>query len=202
MDLYRLKPASARLVQPLEDRLVAAGVSPDAISASAIVLAAAGGACLALSDRVPWLLLIVPIVAAARLIANILDGSVARRIGVARPIGEIWNELGDRVADVLFIGGLALIPSVDPRLALGAVIAALVASYAGLATRAAGGHRLYVGVMAKPGRMIVLAIAAPAAFITGDGRLLAAAAVVILVGSLVTLGQRLLVAHRELGRAG
>ena len=202
MDLYRLKPASARLVQPLEDRLVAAGVRPDAISATAIVLAAAGGACLALSDRVPWLLLIVPVLAAARLIANILDGSVARRTGVARPIGEIWNELGDRVADVLFIGGLALIPSVEPRLALGAVIAALVASFAGLATRAAGGRRLYVGVMAKPGRMIVLAVAAPVAFITGDGRFLAGAAALILVGSLVTLAQRLLAARRELGRAG
>ena len=202
MDLYRLKPASARLVRPVEDLLVGAGVSPDAISASAVVIAAAGGLCLALAEQVPWLLLLVPFLAAARLIANILDGSVARRTGVSRPIGELWNELGDRVADVLFIGGLGLNPSVDPRLALGAVVAALLASFAGLAARAAGGRRLYLGIMAKPGRMIVLAFAAPAALVTGDGRFLTAAAVVILIGSLLTLAQRLAAARAELGRAG
>jgi phosphatidylglycerophosphate synthase len=202
MDLYRLKPASARLVRPIEDRLVAAHVGPDAISASAVVIASLGGACLALADRVPSLLLLVPFLAAARLIANILDGSVARRTGLARPIGEMWNELGDRVADVFFIGGLAFNPAVDPRLALGAVVAALLASIVGITSRAAGGRRLYVGVMAKPGRMIVLGIAAPLAFVTGDGRILAAATVVILVGSLVTLVQRLAAARVELGRAG
>jgi len=202
MDLYRLKPASARLVRPLEDLLVATRVSPNAISAAAVVLAAAGGTCLALADRWPPLLLLVPFLAAARLVANILDGSVARRTGAARPIGELWNELGDRVADVLFIGGLCFNAAVDPRLALGAVIAALLASIAGITVRAAGGRRLYVGVMAKPARMIVLAIAAPVAFVASDGRILAAASVVILVGSLVTLVQRVGSARTELGRAG
>ena len=56
--------------------------------------------------------------------------------------------------------------------------------------------------MAKPARMIVLAIAAPVAFVAGDGRILAAASVVILVGSLVTLVQRVGSARTELGRAG
>jgi len=199
--LYGLKPASQRLVRPLEDLLVARGVNPDAITGAAIVVSAAGGLCLGLAGQAPPLLLAVPVLAAIRLVLNILDGSVARRTGQARPIGELWNELGDRVGDVLFIGGLAFHPAVEPRLALTAVIAAVLASYVGITARAAGGRRQYGGVMSKPGRMIVLALAAPAAYLTGDGRLLAAAAGLILIGSLVTLVQRVATARAELYRA-
>ena len=195
--LYRLKPASQRLVEPLADALAARRVSPDAISASAVVVAAIGGACLAVSTAVPALLLVVPVLAGARLILNLLDGMVARRTGTARPMGEVWNEVGDRVGDLLFIGALAVVPAVGPALGLAAAIAALLASFVGLAVRAAGGRRLYGGVLSKPGRMFVLAVAAPLAFILGDSRVLAAGAAILLVGGVVTLLQRLLTATHE-----
>jgi CDP-diacylglycerol--glycerol-3-phosphate 3-phosphatidyltransferase len=200
--LYRLKPASQRLVEPLADGLARRRISPDAISAAAVVAAALGGACLAGSTGIPALLLVVPFLAAARLILNLLDGMVARRTGTSRPMGEVWNEVGDRLGDVLFIGALAFVPAVGPALALGAALAAVLASFVGLAARAAGGRRLYGGILSKPGRMIVLAVAAPLAFLTGDPRILAAGAVILLVGGVVTLLQRLRTAARELGRAG
>ena len=106
-------------------------------------------------------------------------------------MGEVWNEVGDRLGDIVFIGALALVPAVGPALGLAAAIAAVLASYAGLATRAAGGRRLYGGVLSKPGRMIVLAVAAPLAFLAGDPRILAVAAAILLVGGVVTLLQRL-----------
>ena len=202
MGLYRLKPASQRLIRPIEDLLVARRVDPDLMSAAAVLVAAIGGLCLALGGGWPMLLLLVPFLAAARLVLNLLDGMVARRTGVSRPRGELWNELGDRVGDVLFIGGLAFHPGVDPRLAAGAVIAALLASYAGITARAAGGQRQYGGIMSKPGRMFVLAVAAPVAFVTADAVPLAAAAAVILFGGIVTLGWRIAAAWRELGDAG
>ena len=196
--LYRLKPASQHLVEPLADALAGRGISPDAISAMAVVVAVVGGACLAGSTTLPPLLLLVPCLAAARLILNLLDGMVARKTGTARPIGEVWNELGDRLGDVVFIGCLGFVPAVGPALALSAAMAAVLASYAGLAARAAGGRRLYGGVLSKPGRMIVLAVAAPLAFLTGDPRVLALGAAVLLVGGIVTLLQRLRTAMREL----
>ena len=113
-------------------------------------------------------------------------------------MGEVWNETGDRVADVLFIGGLALVPAVGPWLALSAAIAAVLASYVGITAKAAGAPRQYGGVMSKPGRMIVLAVAAPLAFFSADDGWLALAAAVILVGSLLTLVGRLLAAARAL----
>jgi CDP-diacylglycerol--glycerol-3-phosphate 3-phosphatidyltransferase len=202
--LYRLKPASQRLVQPLADTFAARGVSPDVLSLIAILVAGIGGACLALSPSTPAALLGVPLAAAIRLVLNLLDGMVARRLaagGPGRAIGELWNELGDRVADLLFIGGLAFVPAVGPWLGLSAATAAVLASYAGITARAAGGRRQYGGVMSKPGRMIVLAVAAPMAFLTGDERWLVGSAIVLLAGSLVTLLQRIRTASVELGGA-
>ncbi|HEX2221191.1 MAG TPA: phosphatidate cytidylyltransferase [Candidatus Limnocylindria bacterium] len=196
--LYRLKPASQRLVGPLADRLAARRVSPDLITWLGVPVAAAGGACLALSPGVPTLLLAVPALAALRLALNLLDGMVARRTARAHAMGEMWNELGDRLADLLFIGGLAWVPGVGPWLAFPAVIAALLASYVGITSRAAGGSRQYGGVMSKPGRMGVLAIAAPVALVAGSDAPLAGAALIIGAGALVTLVQRLVDARRQL----
>jgi phosphatidylglycerophosphate synthase len=200
--LYRLKPASQRLVGPIADRLAARRVSPDLITWLGVPVAAAGGACLAFSPDRPALLLVVPVLAALRLALNLLDGMVARRTARTHPMGEMWNELGDRLADLLFIGGLAWVPGVGPWLAFPAVIAALLASYVGITSRAAGGSRQYGGVMSKPGRMGVLAIAAPVALLAGSEAPLAAAAVVIGAGALVTVVQRLLDARRELRPPG
>lgn len=196
--LYRLKPASQRLVQPVADWLIRHGVPPDAVTWAAVPVAAVGGGALALAGQAPWLLWIVPVAATVRIALNLLDGMVARAAGSTHRLGELWNELADRLADVLFLGGLALHPGVDPVLALGAALAAVLASYAGVAARAAGGRRQYGGVMSKPGRMGTLAVAAPLAFLTGDDLWLTVAGWIILAGAVVTLVQRVLQAAREL----
>jgi phosphatidylglycerophosphate synthase len=196
--LYRLKPISQRLVAPIAGWLVRRGAHPDLVTLSAVPVAIVGGFSLAASPQAPWLLLLVPVLAAIRLGLNLLDGMVARQSGRAHPMGEMWNELGDRVADASFIGGLAWVPAVGPFLGSAAVVAALLASYVGITSRAAGARRQYGGVMSKPGRMATLAIAAPLAFFTGWDGWLTIAAGVIAVGAVVTLGQRVLDARREL----
>jgi phosphatidylglycerophosphate synthase len=196
--LYRLKPASQRLVSPIARWLSARGVPPDAVTLAAVPIGVVGGACIALGTSVPALLLVVPVAAATRLGANLLDGMIARETNRSRPMGEVWNELGDRIADVAFIGGLAFVPSVGPLLAMSAALAAVLASYAGITARAAGGRRQYGGVMSKPGRMAVLAVTAGVTFMTGNQWWLTAAAWTIGIGALVTLAQRLLDARREL----
>jgi CDP-diacylglycerol---glycerol-3-phosphate 3-phosphatidyltransferase len=196
--LYRTKPAAQRLVRPLVDACVSRGVRADVVTLAAVPVAALGGVCLALSGAVPVLLLVVPVLAAVRLILNLIDGQVARRTGTSHPWGEVLNELGDRVADVLFIGGLTFVAAVGPLLALGAVTAAVLASYAGVVARAVGASRQYGGVMSKPGRMTVLAVTAPLALVLADDWPLVAGAWLILAGSLLTLAQRLRSTRRRL----
>ncbi|MFV2062494.1 MAG: CDP-alcohol phosphatidyltransferase family protein [Chloroflexota bacterium] len=176
-------------------------MSADAVTLAAIPVAALGGLLLALSDSMPLLLLIAPFVAALRLMLNLLDGLVARRTGTAHPMGELLNELADRVSDTFFIGGLAFVAAVGPLLALAAVIAALLASYVGITARALGAPRQYGGVMSKPGRMIAISIAAPLSFVMAAPWPLLVATWIILLGSLLTLAQRIVSTRNALVRA-
>jgi CDP-diacylglycerol--glycerol-3-phosphate 3-phosphatidyltransferase len=196
--LYRLKPASQRMVAPVADWLVRRRVPADFVTWLAVPVGAAGGIALAASEAVPWLLWLVPAAAAIRLALNLLDGMIARATGSAHPLGELWNELADRLADVLFIGGLALHPAIDPRLPLLAVVGAVLASYVGITAKAAGGRRQYGGVMSKPGRMGTLAIVAPVAFLTSDAWWLVLGCWMILIGAILTLAQRIRGARDEL----
>ena len=140
------------------DRLAGAGVSPDVVTLAAVPVAALGGVALIASPGVPALLLLVPFLVALRLFLNLIDGHLARRTGRTHARGELFNEVGDRVADVALLAPVAFLPGAQPETTLLGVAAALLASYVGVAAKAAGGERIYRGILSKPGRMILLAV--------------------------------------------
>jgi CDP-diacylglycerol---glycerol-3-phosphate 3-phosphatidyltransferase len=197
MDLYRPKPALLLRLEPLVGRLSRAGVAPDALTLAAVPVGIAGGLSLLASSRAPILLLIVPLVAGARLLLNLLDGAVARRSGRIHPRGELLNELGDRLVDVALLTPVAFLPGAHQPSVLLGVTATVIASYVGLTSRAAGGERLYRGILSKPGRMALLSVFAVAAFVAGPdawwpfGPLL-------LLGAVATAVERSVLAWRRL----
>ena len=197
INLYRLKPASLRAVEPLVAFCLRRGVQPDTLTLLAVPVALAGAVAIGVSPLLPGLLLLVPVAAALRLVLNLLDGAVARRTGASHPRGELYNEIGDRVGDVLLLGAPALVPDVEGRAVLLGVLLAVLASYVGITVRAAGGRRLYHGILAKPGRMVLLAVAAPLSLAAGpvawNGY-----AVVLIVGAALTFAARSRTALRDL----
>lgn len=197
MDLYRSKAAIVGRVQPVVAWLDGRGVSPDAVTLAAIPVGVVAAACLLVSPVAPIALVAVPFLAGLRLVLNLLDGALARHTGRIHPRGEFYNEVGDRLADVLFLAPVAFLPAVNAAVVLLGVCLSLVASHAGLASRAAGGERIYRGILSKPGRMVLLSVAAVAAIAFGaDAWNLFAA--LLLAGAILTLGERLVVAHRSL----
>jgi phosphatidylglycerophosphate synthase len=149
------------------------GVSPDAVSAGAVVFALLGGAAFAISGLLPTTPRAGALVAAAlcvqlRLICNLMDGMVAVEHGRGGPYGPIWNELPDRIADALFLigagygAGLAGATWAEPLGWLCAVLAVLTAYIRELG-RALGQPADFSGPGAKPQRMAILTIAAPIA---------------------------------------
>jgi CDP-diacylglycerol---glycerol-3-phosphate 3-phosphatidyltransferase len=197
MNLYRLKPASLRVVEPLVELCVRRRIRADTLTFLAVPVAIIGAAAVGASPRAPVLLLLVPVAAAMRLVLNLLDGAVARRTAASHPRGELYNEVGDRVADVLLLGAPSLLPGVEGRAVLVGVLLAVLASYVGITVRAAGGPRLYGGILAKPGRMVLLAVAAPLSLAVGplawNGY-----AVLLIVGAGLTLVARWQAAVRGL----
>ena len=200
MDLYATKGAiNARLV-PLVDRLAKAGVTPDQVTLAAVPVAVLGGACLLLSTSVPALLLAVPLLVVLRIVLNLVDGNMARRTGKIHPRGELYNELGDRVADIAFLAPVAFLPGASPQIVLLGVLMGVMASYVGITARAAGGERIYRGILSKPGRMALLVMCSLWAFVAGptDTTAWAAFGPILLVGTTLTLLERILVAVRRL----
>lgn len=200
MNLYATKGAvNARLV-PFVNRIAAAGVTPDQVTLAAIPVALLAGACLLASPTAPILLLAVPILVVVRILLNLIDGNLARRTGHIHPRGELYNELGDRLADVAFLAPVAFLPGAMPEVVLLGVLTGVLASYVGITARAAGGDRIYRGILSKPGRMALLIVCSAWAFVAGpeDTAAWAVFGPLLLIGTTLTLVERTVVAVRRL----
>jgi phosphatidylglycerophosphate synthase len=196
VDLYRSKSAIARGLEPVVGRLERSGISPDAVTLAAIPVGCVAGALLLLSPTAPVALLAIPVLAGLRLVLNLLDGALARRTGRMHTRGELYNELGDRLADIAFLAPVALLPGADRTTVLLGVTGAVFASFAGVVPRAAGGDRIYRGVLSKPGRMVLLGAFAVAVFIIGP-QAWGPFGPLLLVGTILTAIERIVVAIRR-----
>ncbi len=183
--------------------LAARGVSANGISIAGMVAALIAGACLAATahlgelGRICWI--VAALGAQLRLIANLLDGMVAIAAGRASAVGELFNELPDRVSDAaIFIGaGYAL--GGDPVAGYLAACFAILTAYIRAVGKAAGVSNLFLGPMAKQHRMTV--IIATCIFMAvcptrwlpnyhGWG-IISAALLVVIVGSIATCVRRI-----------
>jgi phosphatidylglycerophosphate synthase len=186
-------------------RLAAAKVGPDAISATSVAFAALGAALIMTACALDgWLLRAIALLLAAvciqaRLVCNLLDGMVAVEHGRAGPAGPIWNELPDRVADVLLLAGAGYgvqSAGVGGGAAIGwtAAVLAVLTAYVRELGRGLGQPADFSGPMAKPQRMATLTAFCVISIFEplwrGDGQVLLCGLLVILAGSLVTVVKR------------
>jgi phosphatidylglycerophosphate synthase len=181
-----------------------AGVRPNAISVLGVVIAALAAACLVLAGRSEggWRIVFLVIAAIAiplRLLCNMLDGMLAVEGGLKTASGELYNELPDRLADLLFLAGAGYaIKDVawGPELGWAAAATALLIAYVRTLGVAAGAAQHFAGPMAKPRRMHVLIAACLLSAVETaagwpEGRVMVIALVVIIVGGAVTIARRL-----------
>ena len=197
MDWYGSKRGMVARLDGVVARLAKAGVSPDAVTLAALPLAALGGACLLISPTVPAALALVPLAAGLRLATNLIDGALARATGRSHPRGEVLNEVVDRIADLTLLGPVAFLPGAQRETVLLGLTGAVLASFVGVASRAAGGARIYRGILSKPGRMALLAVFAIAALTLGPAAW-DPFGPILLVGTVVTVLERTRVAIRSL----
>lgn len=191
------RPIKARAsiwAQRVASFLASTEVSPNQISVASIFFASIGAALLVWYP-VPLGLIGCAAAIQARLICNLLDGMVAVEGGKKSPLGQLYNELPDRVADSVLI--VALGYAIDlPFLGwLGALVAALTA-YVRVFGGSLGLPQDFRGPMAKQHRMAVMTVGcmlgAAEQALTGTMVVLIAAAWVVAIGSLLTCATRIL----------
>ena len=189
----------------LANSLVHVGVAPNTVSLGSAVFAALAGLCLfASGDGGAVFRALLLIVAAAaiqlRLLCNLLDGMVAVEGGRSSKSGEVYNDVPDRLADVLvFVGAGYGLPWAGWGSVLGwsAAMLAVLTAYVRILGGSLGLTQDFCGPMAKQHRMAVMTVAcllsAIEEWVSGRrGVVLTLALALVVLGSIATVGRRLL----------
>lgn len=187
-----LASRGSRWAQAAARRLSATSITPNQISQASMLFALIAGAAFWLSGSAEGTPRILLLIAAAlgcqlRLLCNLLDGMVAIEGGKTAPDGPFWNEVPDRVSDVLILVGAGYGAGL-PALGWAAAAMAVSTAYLREIGRAEGAPSDFSGPMAKPHRMAAVTIAAIAA--TVEPAVLIAALWIIAVGGALTTIRR------------
>src|SRR5262245_1009220 len=141
--------------------LAARNVSPNAISIAGMCACIGAGLALGLTsveyNRMLWLL--AAIGAQLRLTANMLDGMVALESGRDSKVGELYNEVPDRVSDAAVFIGAGYASGGNIALGYIATILAIFTAYVRAVGKIAGAPNEFCGPMAKQHRMLVITVA-------------------------------------------
>ena len=201
--LSRLRTAWGRLMGPLADALLKAGVTPDQVTIGGTVVSVA----LAL-----WLfptghLFLGSLLLGVTTILDTIDGLMARRSGRSGPWGAFLDSTLDRFVDGAIFAGLVIwytgrgADRLTASLALACLVLGAIVPYA--RARAEGlGMTANVGIAERGDRIIVTLVAAGVVGLGVPRALLTVALALLAVASLVTVVQRMLVVRRQVQGAG
>lgn len=209
-----LKSRQSRLAAASAAWLARRNVSPNAISLGSVAFACVTGAAYVgvvyAHTHTPWLISGLLIVAClgmqGRLICNLLDGMVAVEGGKGSPVGELYNDMPDRIADGIMFAtaGYAAGVVYGPPLGWAAVALAILTAYVRVLGRSLGAGVYFTGPMAKQHRMATLTVANVLGAILTPWAWhrwpLLVALGLIVVGSVVTCIRRLNLIAAELRR--
>jgi len=140
--------------------LASRNVSPNAISIAGMFACIAAGFALGMTSitdyRILWL--VAALGAQLRLTANMLDGMVAIASGRTSKIGELYNEVPDRISDAAVFIGAGFAWGGNVTLGYIATILAIFTAYVRAAGKIAGAANEFCGPMAKQHRMLVITL--------------------------------------------
>jgi len=203
MDSYQIgdrRPLASRgwkISEKVARWLARRGATPNAISVVGMICGILAGIMFAMTPSAAhaWFFWILGAVfVQLRLLANLYDGMVAVLRKVASPVGELFNEVPDRVSDAATLIGFGYAAGSDLVLGFVATIFAIFLAYLRAQGKVAGAHQEFCGPMAKQQRMATVTIAAIAcAVIPGasDWQIPMFALWVIIFGSIITIIRRL-----------
>jgi phosphatidylglycerophosphate synthase len=195
-----LKTRSRTWAKKAAALLVGTNISPNQISVVSIVMAAVGAAALLIVSSAIGLI-ICAICIQLRLLCNLLDGMVAIEGGKRSPLGILYNEFPDRIADSLLIVALGYAISL-PWIGWFGALAAMATAYIRVFGGALGLAQDFRGPMAKQHRMAIMTAGCLAGavelLVWKTNYALMIAACVIALGAVITCMTRTLAITRQL----
>jgi len=158
------RPIAARKIEifrKLAAILARSGISANAISIAGMLCGICAGGAFAATRFVSDLPARLLFAAGAafvqlRLLANMLDGMVAIETSTDSPLGELYNEIPDRVSDSAVLVGVGYAAGAMPLLGWLAAILAMLTAYIRAVGKSVGAGSDFSGPMAKPDRMFLV----------------------------------------------
>lgn len=198
MTLDRLRPLADRLLDPFVRATKATGLTPDAVSALAFLLAV--GAGLSFYQARPGSYLLGAALVFLNGWLDLLDGALARELATDSAAGDLLDHVLDRYADVIVVAGLA---GGIGQYALGfaAVTGVLLTSYLGTQIEAVGLEREYGGLLGRADRLALIGfvgVLMPIVPAIGEVSLVAILLVFLAAVGHLTAIQRFVAGFREL----
>jgi phosphatidylglycerophosphate synthase len=206
-----LATRSAGWARALARGLAATGIRPNAVSVAGVGFALVAATAFYLSSGAPLdgraaLLLAAAACIQVRLLCNLLDGMLAVEGGLKSGTGEIFNDLPDRVSDVLILVGAGYAArhfACGATLGWAAAVVAVLTAYVRVLGGSLGLTQHFIGPMAKQHRMFTLTVvtllAAVEALAEMPSRAIPVGLAVILGGSVATAIRRTRRMLREAG---
>lgn len=168
ISVYKLKPKFQQLLTPVLLFLHKHGITANQITVSSILLSVLIGILLWNADVSKWFFLSLPIGLLIRMALNALDGMMARKFNQTSKLGEVLNEIGDIVSDVIIFFPLIKFQPESLYIIVVFIIMSIINEFAGLMGKVIGKERRYEGPMGKSDRALILGIYGLALFFGAD----------------------------------
>lgn len=201
MTLDAFRPLADRIVQPMIAGAIRIGLTPNAVSALALLVAGAAGLAFAFAGEEPLLYLLGSALVISNGALDIIDGGMARELGVESKAGDVFDHVLDRYADILIIAGLAAGVG-QYAIGFAAVTGVLMTSYLGTQAQAVDLDRVYGGLLGRADRLVLVTLVGiVAAFVDVEALGLSVIGWLLVVFAVVghlTAAQRFYYSMREL----
>lgn len=158
ISVYKLKPKFQQLLEPVLFFFKRKGITANQITIASILLSAVIGILFWNATSSHWFFLALPIGLLLRMALNALDGMLARRFNQMSKLGEILNEAGDVISDVMVFFPLIKFHTESLYWVVLFIIMSVFNEFCGLLGKAVGKERRYDGPMGKSDRALILGI--------------------------------------------
>lgn len=158
ISVYKLKPKFQQLLTPVLLFLNKNKITANQITISSILLSVVIGILFWYADTSKWFFLSLPIGLLVRMALNALDGMMARKFNQTSKLGEVLNEVGDIVSDVIIFFPLLKFQPESLYLIVIFIVLSVINEFAGLIGKIVGKERRYDGPMGKSDRALILGL--------------------------------------------
>ncbi|WP_326980952.1 CDP-alcohol phosphatidyltransferase family protein [Chryseobacterium sp. MYb264] len=158
ISVYKLKPKFQQLLTPILLFLHRNKITANQITISSILLSAIIGILFWNAEHSKWFFLSLPIGLLIRMALNALDGMMARKFNQISKLGEVLNEVGDIVSDVIIFFPLLKFQPESLYLIIIFIVLSIINEFSGLLGKVIGKDRRYDGPMGKSDRALLLGL--------------------------------------------